>query len=457
MLTQVKSYNIAIVGAGSAGLSAADIALNLGLKSVALIEASNRLGGECLHSGCVPSKTLLHQSDLQKPQVYQEIRSSIDHIESHHDNPERYKKGGIDVFHSKARFLARHELQLEDGTKIRSKKFLIATGSMPFVPPIEGLNNTPYRTNETIFELKDTPKSLAIIGAGPIGCELAFGYAKLGTKVTLINNSERILSVEPPEASTILEKKLQAQGVTILQNAETKQVKHDKKFSLELTVNKKGQLLTVDELLVATGRRANISELGLKDIGVKCDKGILTNVAMQTSVSNIYAAGDCIAGPKFTHIAGHQAATAVRNMLFPLFRQKSPQYFSGVPAITYTNPQIASLGKSKAQLDSESVTYELLRMEIDEIDRAVTDDARDGYIELYVGGRDRLLGASIVSHQASEILAPLALCFYNKLPVTRITKAVMAYPTVSTGLHGLISNYQLKKLSSNKIFKAFFS
>lgn len=331
----MKHYTLVIIGSGSAGLSAADLASQLGLKGVALVEREHRLGGECLHSGCVPSKAIIHAAQAfpgNPDAAWQHIKTSIAAIEKRSDNAEHVQASGVDVLKGEASFIDAHTLQV-GGEIIKSKYFLLATGSDPSVPPIPGLDTVPYLTNETFFSGASLPKRLAIIGGGPIGCELAGAAAKLGSAVTLLQAGDRLLPRETPKVSEIIKQSLEEAGVTVILNANTKQVAKMGESAVTITYEAGSpRELEADALLVAAGRIPRTKGLALEKAGVKVgEMGVVTDHYLRTSAKHIYAAGDVTTSPKFTHLAAQQAGLALRNMVSGIFKRAPLPYLTFRP------------------------------------------------------------------------------------------------------------------------------
>lgn len=423
--------DLIIVGGGSAGLSAAETGA-LFRKKIVLI-SEKRLGGDCLWTGCVPSKVLLHAADrkLSWTKTRAEIDRARNHIQEHHDNPGFYEAKGIQVILEKAKLLDQHTILAKD-QKLTTKNILIATGSSAFVPPISGLDKVHFQTNETIFDLEEQPKSLIIIGGGPIGCELAQAFRKLGSTVHLIQRNERLIPKDEPEASQILLKQFEQDGINVYLKADTKSVKQTKSgIELEISQNNEVQTISGDTLLVAIGRVPNIQNLGLEDVGVKTNKSrIEVNLKLQTSVPNIYAAGDVAGTYQFTHFAGFQGAHAVQNMFLPFKRKFEPAV---IPWVTFTNPEIAHVGKTAEELTASRTKFRAIFFEFDEVDRAVADGETNGFIKLYISS-NLILGATIVCPRAGELIHEVALAISNNIPINKIIGTIHAYPTYSSGI-----------------------
>lgn len=442
----MKKYSLAIIGAGSAGLSAADVASQLGLSGVVLIEKEDKLGGECLHSGCVPSKALIHagqtfNGDAKK--AWAHVRASIDAIEHRSDNIAHVKKSGVDVLQGEVSFLKKRILTVGSET-IRARSIIVATGSSPSVPPIPGLDTVPYLTNETFFSQQSLPKSMVIIGGGPIGCELAGALASLKISVTLIQSADRLLPRETPEVSEIIAASLRQKGVMVLLNAETASV--DKTAGgVAVKLKGKRQAIEAQKILVAAGRTPRTAGFGLETIGVNTNQmGIVTDKYLRTNRKYIYAAGDVTTSPKFTHLAAQQAGLAVRNILSGPFR-KSVSSLSDIPAITFTDPEVARIGLDSVAAASKGFTVE--RLNYNEIDRAITDE-QAGFIEVAVDAKGLIVGATVVGAHASEILAPLLVAMRHKVPLGELATTMFPYPTLASGVNILASRYATKKAAS---------
>ena len=457
-------YDLIIIGAGSGGLVAAEFAAMLGV-SVALIEAQADLGGECLHTGCVPSKALInaarvawsagHSESLgihAKPQVNflavkRHIETSIQKITDSHDNDGYYQKLGVEVIHGRAEFLNRDTIRVNN-KELRAKRFIIATGSRPAVPNIAGLENGNYLTNETIFQLKELPESLLIIGGGPIGCELGQAFAMLGSHVTILQAAPRLLPRDEVEASILLTNSLKSMGITLELNAQINRVSYtNKAVSVWL---KDGVEVTAAKLMVATGRKANIPH-GLENAGVNInERGITVNNQLKTSNKHFYAIGDCNGGIQFTHSAGQQAIIAVQNALIGLRKSFDS---SKIPWTTFTTPEIAHLGAIKAELDSKNIFYKIVRVDFQDIDKAITEK-EDGFIEILIGNKQNILGATIVGANAAEILAQIVVA----KSWDSFKGIIQAYPTYAGGLKQATASFNLNHLlnsNSGKILQKY--
>ena len=438
-------YDLAIIGAGSAGLTAARFATRLG-KRVALIEA-NRVGGDCTWTGCVPSKALLHaarvahtirtggtlgvragEPEVDFPAVMRRIRNVIEEIYAA-ESPDALRAEGIDVIEGRARFEDAHTVAVGDRS-ISAKYFLICTGAAPFVPPISGLSETPYLTYENFWQLESLPQRLIVIGGGPIGCELAQACQRLGSSVTLVEALDRILPNDEPEAARVVAEALQRDGVDLRLAAPVESVRSGAEGSI--TVRAGGEDVEGDGLLVAVGRRANTVGLGPDNAGIEHTRaGITVDDYLRTSVKNIYAAGDCAGGFQFTHYAGYQGAMAVRNMLLPGRSRARPEH---PPWATFTDPEVAHSGYTEEQARARFAGKVLVStLPMESVDRAVTDDADEGFIKVAYRDNGTVLGATVVGRNAAEALQGWAIAGQHGLKMGDVARAMQAYPSLGTG------------------------
>jgi pyruvate/2-oxoglutarate dehydrogenase complex dihydrolipoamide dehydrogenase (E3) component len=437
------SYNLVVIGAGPAGLVAAIVAAGLGAR-VALIER-HAMGGDCLNVGCVPSKTLLAGAfagmsfDAAMRRV-REVRAAI----APHDSVARYRTAGVDVFLGAARFTDRQTVAV-GSLSIRGRKFVIATGARAALPPIAGLSEAQPLTNETVFALADLPRKLVVLGAGPIGCELSQAFARLGSEVLLLEAAPRILPNEEPDAAELLAAALCRDGVEIRTSARVASVaRSGDRTGVTLAA---GVAIDCDRLLVSTGRRRNLEDLGLDAAGVSFDArdGIGVDARLRTSNPRVFAAGDVCSRLQFTHSADAQARIIIRNALF-FGRARADRLV--IPWCTYTKPEIAHVGATRAQLDQEQTTYQPLRVEFGDLDRAKTDSGADGYAEVLVAaGKDRILGATLVGRDAGEQIAPLVLMMTLGIGIGSLGSLVLPYPTRSEYLRRLADAWNRTRLT----------
>ncbi len=437
------SYNMVVIGAGPAGLVASIAAAGLGAK-VALVER-HAMGGDCLNVGCVPSKTLLAAatSGADFDTAMQRVRAVRAAI-APHDSVARYCAAGVDVFLGAARFTGPKTVQVGD-TVLRGRKFVIATGARASMPGIPGLAEAGPLTNESVFDLQQAPRRLVVLGAGPIGCELSQAFARLGVQVMLLEAAPRILPNDEPDAAALVGAALIADGVQILLATKLERVeRHGDVRRLTLS---DGRQLDCDALLVAAGRRRNLEDLGLEAAGVRFDPrdGIEVDAQLRTSVRHIFAAGDVCSQLQFTHSADAQARIVIRNALF--FGRASTDSLI-IPWCTYTKPELAHVGASRAQLEHAKTAFQALRFEFGDLDRGRTDNGADGYAEVLVAqGSDRILGATVIGKDAGEQIAPLVLLMTLRKGLGSLGSLVLPYPTRSEYLRRLADAWNRTRLT----------
>ena len=440
---KTPEYDLAIIGAGASGLIAADFAVQLGART-ALLE-KGLIGGDCTWSGCVPSKSLIKVATVAQAartasrygiavsapvtdmtQVRAYLRSTIQQIYEP-TKPEALHKKGMDVLLGATRFLDPHTLEV--GTqRIQAKKILINTGAEPHVPAIDGLADVLYFTYQQIFENDRLPERMLVVGGGPIGCEIAQAYRRLGSEVTLI--TERLLPSEEPEVSELLNRIFAQEGIErIASRAESV---HSEGSAI--TVQTAAGSATGDLLLVATGRAPLVHGLGLEAANVRySERGIEVNKYLQTSAKNIYAAGDVIGGPQFSHLAGWQGFQAVRNALLP---ENNTGTTEAMPHITFTSPEVAQIGLTEKVARNRFKAKDLLikSFDISKVDRAVNEDDRLGLLKIIARSNGLILGASIVGERAGETITEIAVAMRNGLKLADLAATVHPYPTYSTGV-----------------------
>ncbi len=445
--------NLLIIGGGSAGLVSALI--GAAVKAKVMLVEKDKMGGDCLNTGCVPSKALIRAArviaeagkagelgvDVAKPKVdfprvMARVHSVIDTI-APHDSVERFTGLGVDCIEGEARLLSPWQAQVGERT-ISARNIVIATGARPFVPPIPGLDEIDYLTSENLWEIKELPPTLMVLGAGPIGCELAQAFQRLGSKVSLVDMLPTVLPKEDPDVSSLVRTRLEAEGVEVLLNYRTAAFQSENgahRATLESTSEQPetSKVVNFDKLLVAVGRKANTSGLGLEELGIECTpQGTLeVDDYLRTTFPNVYACGD-VAGPyQFTHTASHQAWYAVVNALFGRFRKFSVDY-RVIPWTTFTDPEVARVGLNETEARERDIAYELSVFPLSELDRAIADGASDGFIKvLTVPGKDRILGATVVGAHAGELLAEFVTAMKHNLGLNKILGTIHAYPTYS--------------------------
>ncbi|MFT7524976.1 MAG: pyruvate/2-oxoglutarate dehydrogenase complex dihydrolipoamide dehydrogenase (E3) component [Arenicella sp.] len=459
-----KSFdrNLVVIGAGSAGLVAAYIAAAI-KSSVTLVE-KHKMGGDCLNTGCVPSKSLLHASklanvykvskeagvDYSPPNidfsaVMAKVHRVIKAIEPH-DSVERYESLGVNVAIGSATIVSpwQVDIQTEDGVQsLTTRNIVIATGARAFVPDIPGLHDVDYLTADNLWELTEQPPRMVVLGGGPIGCELSQAFSRLGTQVVQIEKGEQILSKEDPDAAKYLQNQLEKDGIDLRLNTKAVAVKSaNNETSLVVESDGKESRIPFDKILVAVGRQANLSGFGLEKLGIETDRTVVTNDFLQTKYPNILAAGD-VAGPyQFTHTASHQAWYAAVNALFSPFKKFKVDY-SVIPWATFTEPEIATVGLNESAAKQQDIEYETTRYDIGGLDRALADDHARGFVKvLTVPGKDKILGATIVGAHAGELLAEFVLAMKYGIGLNKLLGTIHIYPTMAEANKNVAGNWK---------------
>jgi len=447
-------YHLVVIGAGPAGLVTAIAAAGLGAR-VALIERQ-AMGGDCLNVGCVPSKALLEYTRQNTTASFAEafvwlrrVREKI----AHHDSVARYTEHGVDVFLGSARFLDETTLQVGE-QRLTARRAVIATGARAVLPPIPGLAECDPLTNESVFELIDPPARLAILGAGPVGCELAQGFSRLGIEVQLFEMTDRVLPTELPEASAAVAQALEHDGVVLhLGSRVAKVTRSDGRT----TLHTEAAQTTVDRVLVAAGRRANVEDLNLDIAGVEIRDGLIAvDSKLKTTNPRIYAAGDVCSRLQFTHSADAHARIVVQNALFTPTASTEKLI---IPHCTYTDPEVAQLGRTRSDLEQSGVSFDLYRVEFGGLDRGQAEGDRDGFVEVLTAqGRDDILGATVVAHDAGEQIATLCVAMANGLGLGALGKAVLPYPTRGEYLRRLADTYNRTRLTplAKRLMRTWF-
>ncbi len=436
--------DIAIIGAGSGGLSVAAGAAQLGA-SVVLAE-KGKMGGDCLNYGCVPSKALIaaaeaaetvrsaaqfgvngHEPEIDFLKVNGHVHGVIASI-APHDSVERFRGLGVDVIEAPAKFVGPRTIVAGD-REITARRFVIATGSSAFVPPIPGLRDLPYLTNETVFDLTEAPGHLIVIGGGPIGLELAQAHRRLGSKVTVVE-AMSILPKDDPEAAAVVRARLAQEGVTIIERAKVDRVAREGNLIAVMhSTGSRAQWVEGTHLLVATGRRANVGSLGLEVAGIAYGPtGIKVDRRLRTTNKRVFAIGDVAGGFQFTHMAGYHAGIVIRNALFNLPAKVD---YSAVPWVTYTDPELAHVGQTEAQAKSADPAAKSITWPFAENDRAQAERATEGFIKAVVGKSGQILGAAIVGRHAGELILPWVLAVQKRLGMRDMTSIIAPYPTLS--------------------------
>ena len=419
--------DLCVIGAGSGGLSIAAGAVQMGA-SVILIEQS-RMGGECLNTGCVPSKALLAAAARGDDfaAAYDHMRRVIATIEPH-DSAERFRGLGAHVVFGKAKFVAPRFLEVGD-TSVTARRFVVATGSAPVVPAIPGLDSVPYFTNETLFDSAPEPSHLLVLGGGPVGVEMSQAYRRLGAEVTLVEKG-RVLGRDDPELAAIVRAQLIEDGVAVHEETPVTAVEPEGDgVALDCGSADKRLRLSGSHLLVAAGRRPKIDGLGLENAKVALNDGVpLVDARLRTSNKRIFAIGDVVGPYRFTHTASYQARIVITNALF---RLPARARYDAVPWVTYTDPELAHVGLSEAEARAKGNEVRILRFPFEENDRAIAEGATEGLVKVMATKRGRVLGASIVGAHAGELILPWVLAVKYRLGVGKLAQAIVPYPTLS--------------------------
>jgi pyruvate/2-oxoglutarate dehydrogenase complex dihydrolipoamide dehydrogenase (E3) component len=448
--------NIIVIGGGSAGLVTAYIAAAVKAK-VTLIE-KHKLGGDCLNTGCVPSKALIRSAkflshtrraaefgcrsasaDFSFAEVMERVQRVVREIEPH-DSVERYTGLGVEVIEGSAKIVSPWEVELtrHNGAKekLSTRSIVIAAGARPFVPPIPGIEEVGYLTSDNVWNLRELPGRLVVLGGGPIGCELAQAFARFGSKVTQVEMLPRLMIREDPEVSELVAARFRQEGVDVLLEHKAKQFVVENGEKILIAEHHDGQSgrevrIPFDAVLVAVGRVANLKGYGLEEIGVATTRTVDTNEFLQTTYPNIYAAGD-VAGPyQFTHTAAHQAWYAAVNALFDPFKKFKADY-TVIPWATFVEPEVARVGLNETEAKERGIACEVARYDIDDLDRAIADSEAHGFIKvLTVPGKDRILGVTIVGEHAGDLIAEYVLAMKHGIGLNKILGTIHIYPTMA--------------------------
>ncbi|AEE21433.1 MAG: FAD-dependent oxidoreductase [Paraglaciecola chathamensis] len=454
--------NLVVIGAGSAGLVTAYIAA--AIKSKVTLVERHKMGGDCLNTGCVPSKSILHASKLahihhtsqnagvtyEAPKidfkaVMNKVHSVIKSIEPH-DSVERYESLGVNVSIGNATIVSpwQVDIQTENGVEsLTTRNIVIATGARAFVPDIPGLKDIDYLTADNLWEITEQPKRMIVLGGGPIGCELSQAFGRLGTHVTQIERGDQVLSKEDPDAAKHLQTQLEKDGIDLRLNTSAMAVETTSEGNvLVVEFAGKEERIPFDKILVAVGRQANLTGFGLEDLGIETDRTIITNDFLQTKYPNILAAGD-VAGPyQFTHTASHQAWYAAVNALFRPFKTFKVDY-SVIPWATFAEPEIATVGLNEMSAKQQGIDFEVTRYDIGGLDRALADDHARGFVKVLTKpGKDKILGATIVGANAGELLAEFVLAMKHGLGLNKILGTIHIYPTMAEANKNVAGNWK---------------
>ena len=465
-------YDLGILGGGAAGLTAAAGSAQFGAKTV-LVEKARALGGDCLHFGCVPSKTLIRTAGVWSlarrakefglPEValppvslaavMDRVRSVVDTIQEH-DSPERFCRLGAEVRFGSPRFVDDHTVDL-DGSRLTARAWIVATGSSPSLPAVEGIADVPYWTNETVFSQTELPGHLLILGGGPVGVEMAQAFRRLGSKVTIVEFTDQLLGPEDPDIAAILRSRLEAEGVKVFTGTK----------ALKASVGNGSVLLRVgpvkgeaepwtvegDVLLVAAGRKPNVEGLDLPAAGVAFSpRGVPADRRMRSNVPHIYSCGDVNGVFPFTHVAGYEAGIALSNAVLRLPRRAD---YTKVPWCTYTDPEVASVGMNEKRAKAAGVEYRSLEAPFREVDRALAEGETEGKIKVLVTPSGRILGCQIVGHHAGELLHEWVAAINGGVKLSTVAGAIHAYPTLAEISKKAAGSFYAEKLFSDRTKK----
>jgi len=467
-------YNLVVVGAGTAGLVAAAGAAGLGAK-VALIERE-LMGGDCLNVGCVPSKGLISAArvaatvrdardfgvevpdgvDVNFAAVMERMRRLRARI-SPNDSAARFRDLGIDVFIGAGRFVDSDTIDV-DGTRLKFSRAVVATGARAAAPPIPGLDKVQYLTNESVFSLTELPPRLGVIGAGPIGCELAQSFARFGSKVYLVESEHGILPREDREAADIVEKQLLRDGVELLCCGRKTEVAGGDSIRLTLESHDKSYDQPIDKLLIGVGRAPNVSSLNLEAVGVDYDrKGVKVNDRMQTSNPRIFAAGDVCSRYQFTHTADFMARIVIQNALF---KGRAKASALTIPWCTYTTPEIAHVGLYESDAEKSGMEIQSFVQELKDVDRAILEGEDEGFVKVHVKkGTDRIVGATVVARNAGDMISEITLAMTHGLGLGKIARTIHPYPTQAEAIRKVGDSYNRTRLTPlvKRLFKTWLS
>lgn len=457
---KVFDRNLIVLGAGSAGLVSAYIAATVKAK-VTLIE-KNKMGGDCLNTGCIPSKAFIRSAKFlaetkraksfgfQSAQVQFEFSEIMQHIQNiietvaPHDSIERYQKLGVECIIGEAKIISPWEVKINDQI-LTTRSIIIATGALPTIPNIIGIENIEYYTSDTIWNLRTLPKNLVILGGGPIGSELTQCFARFGSKVVQIEQASRILMREDPEVSEFIQQRLLAEGVSILTNHTAKKIlQEDGKKILLCDHHGEEIAIPFDTLLVAVGRTANTKNYGLQELGIPLQQKntIQVNKFLQTIHPNIFACGDVVGPFQFTHMASHQAWYATVNALFGHLKKIKVNY-SLVPWSTFTDPEVARVGINEQEAQEQNIPYEVIHYPMEQLDRAITDGSTYGFIKVLTKpGKDTILGATIISEHAGDIISEYISAMHHKIGLNKILGTIHIYPTLAEANKNLAGNWK---------------
>ena len=459
MTAPTRAYDLVAVGGGTGGLVAAAGAAYLGMRP-AIVEKT-ALGGDCLWTGCVPSKALIASARLARKMdqaaalglrpskggdrdfraVMERMRAARSTV-AHHDDPERFRKMGVGVHFGAARFLDATTVEVEGVGRIRSKRIVLATGARPSTPPIPGLAEAGHWNHETVFDQNELPESVVVLGGGPIGLEFAQVFSRLGAKTTVLEMAPSILVREDPDVSAFMQRLLEAEGIGVRTETRATRVRVENGRTAVETAD--GKAVAADRVFVATGRRPCTDGLELEAAGVRTERGaVVVDRWLRTSADSVWAVGDVTGGLQFTHVAEHMAKAALRNAVVPGRARVS---YDHVPWVTYTDPEVARVGLGEAEAAAEGgTTY---RYQMDDLDRAIVDATAVGFVKVSADRRGKVLGATVVAHGAGEMILPLVMAKRHGLSLAQVADTTFPYPTMAEGVKRASGEYMRSRLDT---------
>jgi pyruvate/2-oxoglutarate dehydrogenase complex dihydrolipoamide dehydrogenase (E3) component len=439
--------NLIVIGAGSAGLVSAYIASMVKAK-VTLVEAHD-MGGDCLNTGCVPSKALIKSAKVAHQvadsarfgiqsgapvidfsAVMRRVRNVITAIEPH-DSVERFTGLGVDCVKGYARFVDPWTIEIDGARQLTAKSFIIATGAAPFIPPLPGVEDSGYLTSETLWDVMadrpTAPNRLVILGGGPIGCELAQAFQRLGSKVTIVEMADRLLLKEDADAAALVTARLQAEGVSVHTAHRALRFESEKFLVVEGPQGEKS--IAYDDIIIAVGRKPRVSGFGLEELALVVDGQLENDDFLRTNMPHIYCAGDVAGRQQLTHGGSHEAWYASVNALARPFKKYRTDY-RVLPRVTYTEPELATVGLTEAEARAQGLSFDVTRYDLDDLDRAIAESEAHGFVKILTAkGSDRILGATIIGQNAGEILAEVTFAMKHKMGLRKILQTIHPYPT----------------------------
>ena len=439
--------NLIVIGAGSAGLVSAYIAAMVKAK-VTLVEAHD-MGGDCLNTGCVPSKALIKSAKVAHqvagsarfgiqsgapvidfPAVMRRVRDVITAIEPH-DSVERFTGLGVDCVKGYARFVDPWTIEIDGARQLTAKSFIIATGAAPFIPPLPGVEDSGYLTSESLWhamaDRPSAPNRLLILGGGPIGCELAQAFQRLGSKVTIVEMADRLLLKEDADAAALVTARLQAEGVSV--HTAHRAVRFASGKTLVVAGPQGEKSIAYDDIIIAVGRKPRVSGFGLEELGLVVGGQLANDDFLRTNMPHIYCAGDVAGRQQLTHGGSHEAWYASVNALARPFKKYRTDY-RVLPRVTYTEPELATVGLTEAEARAQGLSFDVTRYDLDDLDRAIAESEAHGFVKILTAkGSDRILGATIIGQNAGEILAEVTFAMKHKMGLRKILQTIHPYPT----------------------------